>query len=798
MAFQRAMTVAFLVCFFSTVVRAEFYPERIYKERQKVLLNSGWKFYKGTPSGDPSAASFDDASWQTVNVPHSASYDEPTFESELNHYIGIAWYRKTFQIPQAPHAGKLVIEFEGAMQCADVWINGQKAGAHYASGYTWFPIDISGKTVSGDNVLAVKLDNTYKTDVPPGNVGNPANFNTFPDYHLFSGLYRDVWLVCTDQIHIPLYGQRITTPEVSASSATVRVKTIVMNGSAASKEVTLSYVITDSSNAVVLSEALTATVAAGQSHTFDKTSGPVANPTLWSVASPYLYKIYTRVLVDGVPVDDFVERFGFRWCEYSLTEGFKLNGVAMRLTASNLHQTFAWIENALPNSRYSEEVKLVKEMGSNMIRCAHYPRDPSFYHACDELGMLSYIEVPTWGVNTASYPPLFWTRLDTCIREMIEVGYNHPSIIMWGLFNEPASETGDDFLGGITRLNNTAHALDSTRLTIMANTTNQTIALIPDILGVNYWASVAQAHPEKIRLNTEYHEGWIDFCSRCDAREAEYATTRWNKWVEIRDLKDGNGNFSYIGGSMWSFNDYSSVLINQEKPMGAVDHYRIPKQVYYLFRKNWTGTAEDNPVTGVTGTRISLEPDLTTLISDSCDISRIIAAVRNDNGQLANAAVDVTFQVTGPANVFGPTTLQTKCGKIAIVVKSTNTPGTITVKALAANLAADSITLVSAARDTSPLPFIAPVIMPGIGFGVRHAYVTQRNNRLTLHFPVKPAEALDIALYNLQGKRIACPLQQQEKTVTLSTETLTAGYYCLQVKKQGGEVLRRHAFMHFK
>jgi beta-galactosidase len=798
MMFQRLITAVSLVCFFTLTVSAEFYPERMYKERKKVLLDNGWKFYKGTPSGDPSTASFSDASWQTVNIPHSASYDEPTFDAELNHYKGIVWYRKTFSIPDAPHTGKLILEFEGAMQSADVWLNGQKVGAHYTSGYTWFPVDISGKTIAGNNVLAIKLDNTYKTDIPPGNVGNPAVYSSFPDYHLFSGLYRDVWLICTDKISIPPYGQRITPTEMSAASAKVRIKTVVQNSDAAAKEVVLRYVITDSSNTTVLSEEVTADIPAGQSYTFDKTSGPIQTPKLWSTASPYLYKVYTRVLVNGAAVDDYVERFGIRWCEYSLTEGFKLNGVKTLLQASCLHQSFAWIENALPNSRFFEEVKLIKDMGSNMIRCAHFPRDPSFYNACDELGILSYVEVPTWGVNTPSYPPIFWARLDTCVREMIEVGYNHPSILMWGLFNEPAAETGDDFLGGITRLNNTAHALDSTRLTVMANTTNQTIARIPDIMGVNYWADVATKNPDKIRINTEYHEGWIDYCSRCDARETEYANTRWDKWVAVRDLKDENGSNSYIGGSMWSFNDYSSVLINQEKPMGVVDFYRIPKQVFYLFRKNWTGKAEDNPVAGVTGTRISLEPDLTALTSDSCDISRVIAAIRNDNGQLAGAVVDVTFQVTGPANVFGPTTLSTKCGKIAIVVKSTNTPGTIKIKALAANFAPDSITITSAPRDTTPLPFIAPVIMKKAVFGNREIQCIQHDNALYLMFPAKPAERLEFALYNLQGRRVACPVSLKDRAATIVTSRLNTGYYCLHVKTINGHMVKQYSFIQIR
>ena len=198
-----SIAMGLMVCVCFLVVQAEFYPERIYKERKKTSLDFGWKFYKGTPTGTPSDSSYSDASWQSVNIPHSASYDDPepvpsatsSYSDEGKRYQGISWYRKYFTVPQtAKHTGKILIEFEGAMQIASVWLNGKPLGVHSNSGFTWFQFDITNNvSLTGTNVLAVKLDNTYNAMVPPGRTLDPSI--GAPDYYLFSGLYRNV-LAC--------------------------------------------------------------------------------------------------------------------------------------------------------------------------------------------------------------------------------------------------------------------------------------------------------------------------------------------------------------------------------------------------------------------------------------------------------------------------------------------------------------------------------------------------------------------------------------------------------------------------
>lgn len=131
MTYQRMLMIVSLVCFFSLTVSAEFYPNRIYKERKKASLDYGWKFYRNSPTGTPSDSNYNDAGWVTVNIPHSASYDPPTPDGEAQGHQGICWYRKRFSIPStAKHTGKIFLEFEGAMQSADVYLNGKLLGTH--------------------------------------------------------------------------------------------------------------------------------------------------------------------------------------------------------------------------------------------------------------------------------------------------------------------------------------------------------------------------------------------------------------------------------------------------------------------------------------------------------------------------------------------------------------------------------------------------------------------------------------------------------------------------------------------
>jgi beta-galactosidase len=780
---------ALALCILLPAAQANFEPNRIYKLRQKVSLDAGWKFFRNNPTaaGNPYDIAYSDAAWQTVNVPHSAMYVAPTEAGEASTmpsgtWTGICWYRKTFMVPAGQHTQKVILQFEGAMQSSLVYLNGVLIGGHGSSGFTGFSFDISSVVSrTGQNVLAIKLDCSYSLDIPPGNVKGGPHGGEYPDYYLYSGLCRDVWLVCADNVSIPLYGQKITT----SAGATVRIRTTVNNATAAIASCVVQSIVVNTANTIVAQASATGAIAANGSQVFDCTSPSIANPSLWSPETPNLYRVFTKVLVNNVAVDDNVERIGIRNLDWRAVGGFFLNGTRYLLKGVDMHQEFAWVGMALPNSRYFEEVRLVKNMGANAIRCSHYPRDPAFYDACDELGVLCEPELPTWGGSVTQYPDIYWARMDTCVQEMVQVGFNHPSIIIWGLFNE-----GPDFTAQLTSLNGRVKGLDSTRYTSRIDNGIQSDSKVTDVFGANYGATPNWTNARY--YNAEYHEGWVYFCNRGDTvsasttvecfaggcvqeSENQYANERYTlRWIP-QILNNTGDTKPLAGGHMWCFVDYWSPCNVGNHCMGALDHYRIPKKVYYTFQTNWRpGTTDDYPVVGLTPSKVQLEADVTALRADSTDLSRIIGSVRDASGKCVWSSAPIVFSVTGPVDVFegNPVTENAIAGKIGIILKSKNTPGTITVTATSTGLTPATLTLTSAAADTSALPFIwngsaveyrAQEAMAGHGFSMQ-----QTRRSIVLAFSPK-----DFAIDNISRKG---------QLVFMNTGAVARGVYRLLVR----------------
>jgi beta-galactosidase len=795
---------------FLMAANADFYQNRIYKVRTKLSLNRSWKFIKSDPANAQNTG-FDDAAWATVNVPHSAQYDPPTVAGELNSvptsltWNGVHWYRKTFTVPSTAHNQKVFLEFDGAMQIAQVYLNGTLVGTHDACGFTGFSFDVTGLVnMSGTNTLAVRLDCRYRNNIPPGRAGNynATGTNTeYPDFLIYSGLYRDVWLVCTDNVYIPANGQKVSTPVATSSSATVRVKTSVTNANAAAKTVTAAFCIVNSGGTILATCVQTKTVAAGTTVVFDTTCASIAGPSLWTPESPVLYRVFTKVATDGADVDDYVERFGIRSISWTRAGGFYLNGVRYELKGVCLHQEFAWVENAVPHSRFFEEVRLAKEMGANAIRCSHYPRSPAFYNACDERGMICLVELPAWGCcGTATYPADFWTRMGTVAQEMVAAGYNHPSIILWGIFNEPNVNMNfaTNFQTQFAALNTALKGLDSTRNTTIYGASSQIQVLTADVYGMNYELYPYTTLRTQVAggFVSEYYEGWIKWGYRGDTSRANdgtltgklsenrYASDRWsgsNNWTTIHNAWNGTTQPVPGGGFMWSFVDYVSPF--QNYPMGVLDLYRIPKKAFYTFRFNWMGTAQDTFIVGITPTHVHLEADLTTLNADSTDITRVLASLRDAQDRCAFAARSVTLTLTGPADCFDTLTRTTIAGKIGWVLKSRNIAGAITAIVTSSGLTPDTVVITSVVPDTSSLPFIWPptsvahvVMAAGADYRVQ---VRRINRSIIVAFASPCAAGTNISLFNVLGRTAARIDASGKSTAVIDTKNFPAGCYFL-------------------
>jgi len=406
--------------------------------RSKLRLNVGWRFHLG---GGPAAADavFDDSDWELVNIPHtlkltSLNLDDcdddkmqPTFHRD------VGWYRRTFAVDADP-ARKVFLEFEGAHQVTDAWVNGRHVGQHAISGFTPFHFDVTDfVNREGENVVALRVDNRVNPDVPP----DPGPF----DYVLFSGLYREVYLVQTGRVYLPFpwesrtAGVTITTPTVktlaatAAAAATVDVKTMVRNTRAEACTCTVLTRVIDAEGIVVLRMQSTREVPAGGEVVFSHCNGIDEDVHLWSCDDPYLYRVNTLVFDGDEPVDCVEHPLGLRTFELRADHGFLLNGKPLMLVGVNRHQHYPYIGDAVPKSLHRKDALQFKAAGFNVVRLAHYPQDNAFIEACDELGILVYEEAPSWiDFGTAK-----WTEnLEEALRRAVRNHKNHPSVFTWG------------------------------------------------------------------------------------------------------------------------------------------------------------------------------------------------------------------------------------------------------------------------------------------------------------------------------------------------------------------------------
>lgn len=717
-----------------------FTTSKKYQYHIRRSLDAGWRFYQGNPSGYPSPADkgYNDDSWQKVNVPHSVSYDAPDTK---NFYQGVAWYRKKFMLPDTSMNKKVIIEFEGAMSTAEVWVNGSSVGVHQTSGYTGFVFDISDKVIRNDsNVIAVKVDNSFLADVPPGS-------GTI-DYITLGGIYRDVWLHLTDKTYIPQWGQIISTPSVSASSATVNVNTTVVNDKPQASSCSVTYKILNSNNDQVSTQTAQQTIPANGKYVFNMSSS-ISSPALWSPDSPNLYKIVTTVSVNGVSVDDYVDRFGVRNIVFSKDSGLILNGKRLEISGINLHQEFGWVQAAVPTSRFYKTVEFVKDAGFNTLRCSHYPRDPSFYDACDELGLMLFVESPSWGWSHSSYSDLFWSRLLGAYKEMIIQGNNHPSIITYGYFNEPFADFGS-YMSKMKQICDSINPTIKKYCGVNPNGVDKPGNLMyDDVLGYQYYSPNDIPAPYKGVIPVLCTEYLAMENTRGDAAaEAKIADTAWKAFLNIR--KDGPRS---AGGILWCLKDYYGAMFGiSNQHLGLVDFCFVPKQGYYTFRKNLTGKADDNPISG-TASKVSLEPDLTSLRADGTDISRIIVAIRDNNGKCINSNASVNLSVSGSScTLFGPTTVNMVAGKLGIVVKSTEKEGSTTITASSNGLAGSSINITTyPAVDYSAIP-VATVRPIHSSSGIARTEIVRivsLTSKGLSRIPVSKGEVIQV--YDLEG-----------------------------------------------
>ncbi len=398
-------------------------------------FNGGWRFIR-EDAPEANHRSFDDAGWDRALLPHTARIEalvtgDPGTESWQ--WQGICWYRKTFQATPDMADQKVYLKFDGAMNVSDVWLDGQHLGRHLG-GYLPFGYDISERLAPGrDHVVAVRLDNRDNPVTGP----KPLPILDFNPYH---GIYRDVHLIVKDRLHItdPILADRpasggvfVRYEDVSRDSATVLVHVHVRNDHPEPRNVTARISLVDGEGrrvARVESPSTPLRLAAGEEAGIEEQLA-VDRPSLWSPLEPTLYTLHTELLAGGEPVDEEVTRIGIRHIDFS-TDGFRINGEKLYLRGTNRHQEYPYIGYAVPNAAQYRDARKIKEAGFDFVRLSHYPHDPSFMDACDELGLVTMDCIPGWQFFNEEDPRFTEVQYDNC-RRMIRRDRNHPSVVLW-------------------------------------------------------------------------------------------------------------------------------------------------------------------------------------------------------------------------------------------------------------------------------------------------------------------------------------------------------------------------------
>ena len=575
--------------------------------RERRSLDRGWKFHKGDLRHGFSRP-LPDVPWEDVDVPHCWNGTDvfdgrnvfDGFEVNNGYYRGPGWYRKEFVLDEGDRGKRVHVSFEGAFQKTDVWLNGRSLGTH-KGGYTGFTFDITDALAGGKqpNVLAVRVDNTFDYDIPPHTA----------DYAMYGGLYRDVYLTLTGRIAIE--GDVTAIPTViGGTTGEVSVRATIANTTGKRETVEVTGTLVNEGHEIVASFGQELELPAGlQSHV--RLSGSrITGLELWSPERPALYTLHTRILSEGALLDEVRTRIGFRSFSFHPDSGFVLNGVPLKLKGVNRHQEYPMLGIALPDSLHVRDMSMIRELGANFVRLAHYPQDPSVLDACDSLGILVWEEIPI--VNSVGGEE-FAANARTMMREMIERDRNHPSIILWGMANECLTDYAES--GAIPRvtsllkgLHALAKELDPTRSTTQAHNDliDQSVADITDVMGRNRYfgwytprmedlaTELDREHrenPRRVLLISEYgaesKRGYhVDRPVLFDHSEEYQLKFHEYYWDVIRSRP-------FVSGStVWTAFDFCSPFkignIPRVNQKGIWDAWRKPKDLYFFYKSQWS------------------------------------------------------------------------------------------------------------------------------------------------------------------------------------------------------------------
>ena len=560
---------------------------------RKILnLNSNWKFTKDLNSNK----------WENVNIPHT--WNSVDGYSGNEYYKGACWYEKELTVERLENGKRAYIEFNAVNSVSDVYFNDVHLGQH-RGGYSIFRYDITDLIKFDEkNILKVKADNTIVKDVYP----------LMADFTFYGGIYRDVNLVITEDIHFDLMdhgskGVYISQDKVTEEVANLTIKTKVVSHLKEDDAVRIVADIVDAEGRVVKYTAKDFVINNNAEIILPIT---IENPTLWNgIENPYLYNVNVRIEKHNDVIDELNIPTGLRFFEFDPKKGFFLNGKHMKLQGVSRHQDKYGKGWALTKEDHDLDMELIKEVGANSIRLAHYQHDQYFYDLCDKEGMIIWAEIPF--ISMASETDITGQNAKDQMVELIRQNYNHSSIVMWGVQNE--IQIGGDlpYVRQIVQdLNDLTHKEDPTRLTTQAQ-----VAMVPDddeyhtytdIVAYNKyygwyngktedfaeWLDGFHAiHPDKALGLSEYGcEGIITY--HTDEPKIKDYTEEYHALYHETLLKIFNERDFLWGSYVWNFFDFGSAIRDEggvkgrnNKGLITFDR-RLKKDGFYAYKAVWS------------------------------------------------------------------------------------------------------------------------------------------------------------------------------------------------------------------
>lgn len=596
----------------------------LHAQRSEYLLEKGWKFTKGEVSNAEMPA-FNDAKWETVDIPHDWAIFGPfdknndlqnvavtqNFETQASlktgrtgglPYVGIGWYRTTFH---STPGKQTTLIFDGAMSEARVFVNGKEA-CFWPCGYNSFYCDVT-SLVNEDgknNTLAVRLEN------------RPQSSRWYPG----AGLYRNVHVVTTEKIHVPVWGTQITTPYVKDEYASVCLRTTILN--AGKTELTVVTDIMDADGQVVSTKTNKGLINHGQPFTQNFI---VERPKLWSPETPVLYKAVSKIYSGDTLLDTYSTLFGIRTIEYIADKGFYLNGKRRKFQGVCNHHDLGPLGAAINVAALRHQLTLLKEMGCDAIRTSHNMPAPELVELCDEMGFMMMLEpFDEWDIAKCDngYHRFFneWAEKD--MVNMLRQYRNNPCVVMWSIGNEVPTQWSPEGYKVAKFLQDICHREDPTRpvtcgmdqvKSVLANG----FAAMLDIPGLNYRAHLYDEAYERLPQNiilgsetssTVSSRGVYKFPverkagAMYDDHQSSSYDLEYCNWSNIPDIDFARAEDHEwtIGQFVWTGFDYlgepspydTNAWPNHSSMFGIIDLASIPKDRYYLYRSVWNKEAE--------------------------------------------------------------------------------------------------------------------------------------------------------------------------------------------------------------